>query len=95
MKIPLISCLRRYRPVAICHLTYYLLLVITQAQVMLRSTIRRPVGPAVQPSCGAQDQVLVLELQCFLILGALPDEGTDLSFLVAAGPRQQSHSTVS
>jgi hypothetical protein len=61
---------------------------------MLRPTVSRPVCLGIKPLSGAQEQI---SFYCQIVAGllmwsALSDERTDLSFTVAVGPRQRSHS---
>jgi hypothetical protein len=58
---------------------------------MLRPTVSRPVCLGVKPASGAQDCQTVAGL---LKQGARHDERAGLSFTIAAGPRQRSHSWV-
>jgi hypothetical protein len=56
---------------------------------MLRTTVSRPVCLGIKQSSRVYDQIFIL-----LMRGALSDERMSLSFTVAAGPRQGSHSRV-
>jgi hypothetical protein len=63
---------------------------------MLRPTFSRPVCLRVKHSSGAQDQNFVCRqtVAGLFMWAALPDERTGLSFTIAAGLRQCSHSRV-
>jgi hypothetical protein len=54
---------------------------------------RRPVCLGIKHPSGAYDQIFITvkTVACFLMLGALSDERTILSFTIAAGPRQRIH----
>jgi hypothetical protein len=58
---------------------------------------RRSVGLGVKTPSGVQDQIFVTtrHFSCLLMQGALSDERTGLSFTIAAGHHQGSHSRVS
>jgi hypothetical protein len=60
-----------------------------KVRVMLRPTVSRPVSLGVKPHPG-----LLLSVVGLLMCGARPDERTSLSFTIAAGPLQRSHSRV-
>jgi hypothetical protein len=57
---------------------------------MLRPMVSRPVYLGIKHPSGAYDQTVA----GLLIWRALSDERTGLSFIIAAGPRQRSHSGV-
>jgi hypothetical protein len=64
--------------------------------LILRPTVSRPVSLGIKQPFGAYGQISnsVSTLRGLLKLGALSDERTDLSFTIATGPRQRSHSRV-
>jgi hypothetical protein len=61
--------------------------------LMLRLTVSQPVCLGIKHPFGAYDKIFnaVRQLR-FFMWGALSDERTGLSFTIAAGPRQRSHS---
>jgi hypothetical protein len=62
---------------------------------MLRRMVSRPVCRGVRPPSGAYYQIFITVRQLRVCwCGAPPDERTGLSFTIAAGPRQRSHSWV-
>jgi hypothetical protein len=63
---------------------------------MLRLTVSRPVCLGVKSTIWGliPDFYYCLTVAGLLILGTLSDESTSLSFTIAAGPRQHSHSRV-
>jgi hypothetical protein len=62
---------------------------------MLRRTISRPVCLGIKPPSGANDEIFISQTFADLLMwGALSDEKMGLSFTIAAGPRQCSHSRV-
>jgi hypothetical protein len=66
-----------------------------KAKVMLRPTVIRPVYLGVKHPSGAQDQICVTVRQLRVVdVRRPPWRRTGLSFTVAAGPRQHSHSHV-
>jgi hypothetical protein len=59
---------------------------------MLWPTVSRPVYLGVKHPSGAQDQIFFCQTVAGLLMwGVLFDERTDLSFTIAAGPRQHCH----
>jgi hypothetical protein len=64
--------------------------------LMLRPTVCRPVSLRIKHPSGAYDKIFYfcLSVEGLLMLGALSDERTGLSFTIVAGPRPRSHSRV-
>jgi hypothetical protein len=64
--------------------------------LILPPTVSRPVCLRIKHPSGAYDQIFVTvkTIACLLMWSALSDEKTGLSFTIAAGPRQRSHSSV-
>jgi hypothetical protein len=59
---------------------------------MLRPTLSRPIYLGVKPPSEAQDQIFItVRVASLLMWGTLSEGGTDLSFKIAAGPRQRNH----
>jgi hypothetical protein len=77
--------------------SFYDWLLSLSPSLMLRPTVSRPVCLVIKHPSGTYDQIFITarELRCFLC-GALSlsVERTGLSFTIAAGPRQRSHSRV-
>jgi hypothetical protein len=63
---------------------------------MLRPTVSRPVSLGIKRPSGDYDQILFYcqKVSGFLTWGVLSEERTGLSFTIAAGARQYSHSRV-
>jgi hypothetical protein len=61
---------------------------------MLRPTASRPLCLAVKPYLGLKTKLLLMSVAGLYMCSALSDQRTGLSFTVAAGPRQRSHSSV-
>jgi hypothetical protein len=61
---------------------------------MLRPTVSRPVHLGIQHPSGAYDHIFIPVKQMSVHEGTLPDERAALSFTIAAGPRQRTHSRV-
>jgi hypothetical protein len=61
---------------------------------MLRPTASRPVYLGIRPHLGPNTRLVLLSFRGLLIWTTLSDEITDLSFIIAACPRQRSHSRV-
>jgi hypothetical protein len=63
---------------------------------MLRPTVARPVCLGIKRPPGDYVQIFITvkTVAGLLIWGALSDERSSLSFTLAAGPRQRSHSWV-
>jgi hypothetical protein len=69
--------------------------VAVESSLMLRPTVSRPVCLGIKHPSGAYDQIFITDrVVCLLMRGALSDERTRLSFTIAVGPRQDSHSRV-
>jgi hypothetical protein len=63
--------------------------------LMLRPTVSRPVCPGIKHPFGDNDQILITLRQLRVCwCRAFFDERTGLSFAIATGPRQRSHSRV-
>jgi hypothetical protein len=60
---------------------------------MLQPTVSRPVSLGIKHPSWVYNQICITFRQ-LLVWGALYDERTDLSFTIAAGPLQRSHSRV-
>jgi hypothetical protein len=62
---------------------------------MLRLTVSRPVCLGIKHPSGSYDQIFISPTVAgSLMWGALSDERAGLSFTIAVGPRQRSHSRV-
>jgi hypothetical protein len=63
---------------------------------MIRLTVSRPVRLGVKFPSGTQDQIFITVRQLGVCWYGVPHPGerTGLSFIIAAGPRQRSHSRV-
>jgi hypothetical protein len=63
---------------------------------MIRPTVSRPVCLGIKHPSGAYDQIFYYcqTVAGLFMWGAVSDERTDLSFTIAADPRQRSHSRV-
>jgi hypothetical protein len=66
----------------------------SQSYVTLRPTVSQPISLGIKHLSGAQDEMLLLSVAGLLMWDALFDERTDMSFTIAACPRQLSHSRV-
>jgi hypothetical protein len=67
--------------------------ILYQVKVTLRLTVSQSVSFGVEPHLGLMTIYLLLFDSCGLVfVGALSDERTGLSFTIAAGPSQRSHS---
>jgi hypothetical protein len=63
-----------------------------RVKFMLRPTVSWPVYLGVKPHLGPKTSFYYCQTFVGLLMwGALSDERTDLSFTIAAGPRQRSH----
>jgi hypothetical protein len=67
----------------------------SKSKLCLRQSVRRPVYLGVKPHLGPKTRFLLLSDSCgFVDVSVLSDERTGLSFTIAAGPHQRSHSRV-
>jgi hypothetical protein len=63
--------------------------------LILRLTVSRPVCLGIKHPSGAYEQIFIIVRQLRVCdVGALSDEKMGLTFTIAAGPRQRSHSRV-
>jgi hypothetical protein len=71
------------------------LLKTEKVKVTLRPMVSRPVCLVSNPTCGPKPDFYYWQtVACLLMWGALSEERTGLSFTIAAGSRQRSHSQV-